>query len=156
MSHPKLLSTNNKTVDQSKFIVCFHWLKEKKVTKVTLEALLTKLYRPCRSLVSSRQKCCLRNGPSLSRQNNNCRHRAKVIHPKQYKHLKKGACLIYTFSLLFSSSLLAIFATQMASEMIYQMIECYQFKYHFAVSQKRQWQKIPLTLSNTQYQNSLK
>ena len=35
------------------------------------------------------------------------------------------------------SSLLAIFATQMTSEMIFQMIECYQFKYHFTVSQKR-------------------
>ena len=25
------------------------------------------------------QKCCLRNGPSLSRQNNNCRHRAYLL-----------------------------------------------------------------------------
>ena len=37
------------------------------------------LYRPIGSLVSSGQKCCLRNGPSLSRQNNNCRHRAYLL-----------------------------------------------------------------------------
>ena len=35
------------------------------------------------------------------------------------------------------SLLLAICATQMTTEMISQMIEYYQFKYHFAVSQKR-------------------
>ena len=35
------------------------------------------------------------------------------------------------------SSLLGIFATQMTSEMISQVIECYQYKCHFAVPQKR-------------------
>ena len=51
---------------------------------------------------------------------------------------KTLACLIYTFFLSFSSSfafqlvssLLGIFATNMTSEMIFQMIECYQFKCH--------------------------
>ena len=54
------------------------------------------------------------------------------------------------------SSLLGIFANQMTSEMISQMIECYQSSCLFAVSQNRWGQKIPLILINTQYQNSLK
>jgi hypothetical protein len=70
-------------------------------------------------------------------------------------------CIIYTpfhfhflvhlhFNLV--SSLLATFSNRMATEMIYQMIECYQFSCQFAVvSQKRYVQKrSPLILSNTE------
>ena len=40
--------------------------------------------------------------------------------------------------------------------MVAQIIECYQFSCHFAVTQKRKEQKMALLLSNKPYQNNPK